>query len=477
MNIAHPEHEALESYVVGLHDGLVVDEIESHLRGCPHCLEVVRREARLELALSELAADNRFCPGCLALMAADRCERCGAIAQVNGLYIQQVLVQNAHGRMYLARLDDGQAVALKELAFVQPPHPDAVAAFEREGRLLRQLSHAQIPRFLGSFAHGQGVHTRLYLAQEYVAGESLLARLERHQFDEAEAREICRQVLDILIYLQSLSPPVFHRDIKPANLIRRPDGRISLVDFGAARDMGATAGATLVGTFGYMPVEQLGGLVDATTDLYALGATLAHLLSRREPWKFLEEPRSLERLNVSPAFRAFLGKLMGRRPADRFPSAVAAATALATLDQRRWLPRRLPSRRLLMVGASLAFMGMGAALFSRSRRRRGARRRDPVMLAPGEASAQLAIDPSESYYKPRLPEGTRPGIQVWALVKVCASADGDVTSAKIIKSADYLDMDREIVDKVMRWRYRPYLRDGAPVPFCATVRLEIRTQP
>ena len=65
-------------------------------------------------------------------------------------------MQNAHGRMYLARDPAGQPVALKELAFVQPPHPDAVAAFEREARLLRQLSHPQIPRFLAGLQRRRG---------------------------------------------------------------------------------------------------------------------------------------------------------------------------------------------------------------------------------------------------------------------------------------------------------------------------------
>jgi serine/threonine protein kinase len=255
------------------------------------------------------------------------------VAEAGGFRVQEVIVQNAHGRLYLARDRTGQAVALKELAFVQAPHPEAIEAFEREARLLQQLDDPQIPRFLASFREGEGVDTRLYLAQEYVEGESLLVRLGRHQFAEEEAIEVALQVLSILEYLQSLAPMVFHRDIKPANLIRRPDGRIALVDFGAARDLGPTVGATLVGTFGYMPLEQMGGIVDATTDPYALGATLCHLLGRREPWKFVEDLGAIERLNGSREFLAFLRKLMARQPSERFVSAAEAKRALIRMRQ------------------------------------------------------------------------------------------------------------------------------------------------
>jgi hypothetical protein len=304
MSLAHPEGAELEAYAMGVAEDLPVDQIETHLRVCPACTEEVRRQAQLELALRELAARTPVCPGCQGVLEASRCPRCGAIARVRGFEVCEVLVTNAHGRLYRARDGEGRAIALKELAFVQPPHPDALAAFEREARLLRQLSHPQIPRFVDAFSEGEGVHTRLYLAQEFVEGESLLLRLQRHQFAEEVVREIARQVLDVLVYLQRLSPMVFHRDIKPGNLILRPDGRVALVDFGAARDMGSTVGATLVGTFGYMPIEQLGGIVDATTDLYALGATLAHLLGTARAVEVDRGParaRAVERVGGVPA--------------------------------------------------------------------------------------------------------------------------------------------------------------------------------
>jgi hypothetical protein len=226
-------------------------------------------------------------------------------------------------------------VALKELLFAQVPGPQEVEAFEREARLLEALSHPQIPRLLGHFQEGQGAELRLYLAAEHIAGETLLERLPHHTFSEAEAQDIGLQVLEILEYLHKRKPRVLHRDIKPANLIQQQDGTLFLVDFGSARESmkGATVGSTLVGTFGYMPLEQFGGTVDVTSDLYALGATLVHLLGRTPPADHFQPDRGL---NVShldaPVLGPWLRKLTALRPEDRYRSAKLARQSLEELQ-------------------------------------------------------------------------------------------------------------------------------------------------
>ena len=217
-------------------------------------------------------------------------------------------------------------VALKELVFALVPTAQQLDAFEREARLLGSVSHPQIPRLIDSFREGEGPSLRLYLAQELVEGEPLSSRIG---IDESEARIIARQLLNILRYLHERG--IVHRDVKPANVLRRPDGTLALVDFGAARAVeGVTHGATLVGTFGYMPPEQLGGTVDATADLYALGATLVHLVGRKAPEDILgpDLELRLDHLNVSPGFRAFLSRLTARKRASRPASAVEALLAL-----------------------------------------------------------------------------------------------------------------------------------------------------
>jgi hypothetical protein len=353
--------EDIELYVMGQYDGDVA-ALERAIAEDPAVAQMVAEEARLEELLRDAAAAATFCPACDDLVRGTRCDSCGAAAKPGGYSVERVLVSNAHGRMYVARDADGRRVALKELAFVQAPSPAALAAFEREARFLRALEHPAIPRFLASFEEGSGVHTRYYLAQELVEGTSL-DRLDDHWYTEAEITTLARQVLEVLVYLQSLSPMVIHRDIKPANLVRRADGSVALVDFGAAHVHGTTAGiTTTIGTFGYMPIEQLAGLVDATTDGFALGMTLLHLLTRQEPWKLAQQRTAV---NASAPLRAFLDKLTAPEPKDRFLSAKDALAALANPVAIVPKRRRAP---LLAVAAGVAFAAAGGGVFALAHR-------------------------------------------------------------------------------------------------------------
>jgi len=275
------------------------------------------------------------CVACGSALDAPRCTHCGATAAAGGFRVLQILHEGNHSRVYLAQDEAGQRVVLKEMLFARAPDAKTLDDFAREGELLRQLDHPAIPRFVASFTEGTGSGTRLYLAQQHIEGETLLAKLATHRFDAAEAESLARAVLSILAYLHRLSPPILHRDVKPANLIVGRDGRVSLVDFGSAREVkpGGTHRATVAGTFGYLPPEALGGTVDQTADLYGLGATLLHLLTRRPPEEALwDESVRLELLvQAPPSFVAWLSKLTARKRSDRFAS---AAEALAALDAR-----------------------------------------------------------------------------------------------------------------------------------------------
>ena len=278
------------------------------------------------------------CAACGQRDAAASCAHCGCARIVGEYRVERVLAQTERGRVYQAVHRVGARVALKELAFATVPGAVQVEQFHREARVLRELNHAAIPRFVDAFQTGAGVSTRLYLAQEFVEGESLLHRLSSSgRIDEAQAKQLAAQVLAILEHLHNLNPRLIHRDLKPANLILRPDGRIALVDFDAARALQTqrTHGASIAGTFGYSPLEQLGGTVDATSDLYALGATLIHLLTGKPPSELLGpnmELRFAEQVALSPGFLAFLQKLTAREHASRFTSAALALRALHALE-------------------------------------------------------------------------------------------------------------------------------------------------
>ncbi|MGZ6029316.1 MAG: protein kinase domain-containing protein [Myxococcaceae bacterium] len=313
----------------------------------------------MERIHSGIAASLEACVGCGAAVAEGRCPHCGVAAAPGGFRVERVLAESPHSRVYLARDADGRLVALKELQFSRVPSVQELDAFEREAEALRSLRHRGIPSYVASFREGQGVGLRLYLAAEYVVGETLAARIARGPVPRDEALAIAQQLLDVLADLQRRSPPVLHRDLKPANVLLRPDGSVVLVDFGSVRMLSAerTHGSTLVGTFGYMPPEQLGGTVDRTSDLYALGATLLHALTGKPPTEWLDGGLQIQVPPGLPApFDRWLPAVLTLDPAGR-PRDADAARALLGGRTTAPRPRLWRSAAVGLVGASLALGG------------------------------------------------------------------------------------------------------------------------
>src|SRR6266568_1348078 len=149
---------------------------------------------------------------------------------------------------------------------------------------------------------------------------------------EREAFTYASQVLDILDYLEQQSPPIVHRDIKPANIIiGAKDKRARLVDFGIARSAVAAPGSkrkqtTALGTPGYAPPEQYQGNADARSDLYALAATLHHILTNRDPRNhppFTYPPARTLNPQLSPEIERVLTKALNNDINQRYQSAAA----------------------------------------------------------------------------------------------------------------------------------------------------------
>ncbi|GAC1359177.1 MAG: hypothetical protein NVSMB38_42700 [Ktedonobacteraceae bacterium] len=163
---------------------------------------------------------------------------------------------------------------------------DDVRNFKREVATLAHIDHPLVPNVTDHFQEGP----RYFMVQEYVEGDTLEERIEHlnQPMRERDALVYASEILDVLDYLTQQTPPIVHRDVKPANIvIGAKDQRAHLVDFGIARaDEAKNAQrkqTSALGTPGYAPPEQYQGNADPRSDLYALAATLHHLLTNRDP--------------------------------------------------------------------------------------------------------------------------------------------------------------------------------------------------
>jgi ankyrin repeat protein len=265
-------------------------------------------------------------------------------------------------------LQSGELLALKALSLHGAAEWKAIALFEREAQVLAQLNHPAIPRYEHYFQVDTTGDRTFYIAQELVPGKSLAELVqEGWHASELEVKQVAQQLLEILIYLHGLAPPVIHRDIKPENIIRREDGRVFLVDFGAVQDTYHSTIAksnTVVGTFGYMAPEQFRGQSLPASDLYGLGATLLFVLTHRSPADLPTDGLHLnfrDRLPISPAFADWLEKMLEPDVGDRFSSAKAA---LAALTSQKRLRKSNPIPWTALVGGGIAAVVAGAVLNS-----------------------------------------------------------------------------------------------------------------
>ena len=236
-------------------------------------------------------------------------------------------------------VETGDRVALKALSMKALADWKSLELFEREARVLEQLDHPNIPRFIDTLSvEGEGA--AFFIVQELVEGQSLAQRVEAGwRPDEAQVRGLARALLETLVYLHGLNPPVIHRDIKPQNVLMRPSGHPALVDFGSVKDAGRGEGSfasTVVGTYGYMAPEQLRGRATPSSDLYALGTTLVFLLTHQDPAALPHKRLKIdfrEAAQVSPGFALWLDRILEPAPEDRIPTAREALAGLDDLDR------------------------------------------------------------------------------------------------------------------------------------------------
>ncbi|HLB22886.1 MAG TPA: protein kinase [Dehalococcoidia bacterium] len=232
----------------------------------------------------------------------------------------------------------GQIVALKVLRGAAADEPDALARLRREGRTANQLNHSNIVRVF-DFGETDG---QLYIAMEYVAGETLARRLAREfQVTEAETQRVALAVARALD--AAYQHGVVHRDIKPANVLLGKNGDVKVSDLGLAGAIGTrtvTRRGSIVGTLAYMSPEVLDGKDEnIRRDLYALGVMMYEMLTGLTPFEAKSESQMLkkkltERPDMRPLRRAseklapVIERLLRSRPEERFPTPTALIEVL-----------------------------------------------------------------------------------------------------------------------------------------------------
>jgi serine/threonine-protein kinase len=264
------------------------------------------------------------------------------------LEVDKELGSGAMGSVYRAAHEkSGQHFAVKIIATGLANNESALARFQREVSILKQLNHPNITKY-----HGAGnYHGAPFYIMEYVEGESLDRVLERRgRLTWEEVIQIGTQLCAALQH--SHSRGIIHRDLKPSNLMILEGGTVKLTDFGIAKDTDVTAltaANSTLGTAAYMSPEQCKGVRDLTSksDLYSMGVVFYELLTGRKPFTaetvmdmFMQhtggafERPSRWALDIPVWFDKLIGDLMAKQPEDRPRDAGAVAQALGQIKEK-----------------------------------------------------------------------------------------------------------------------------------------------
>jgi len=256
--------------------------------------------------------------------------------------IEELLSQKAGRRTFLAKdLQSQVPVIIKLLRFGDGFEWDDLKLFEREAATLKNLDHPEIPKYLDYFEIDEIDTPGFALVQSYIEAPSLATLIARgRKFSEAEIFELADRLLDLLTYLHQQHPPVIHRDIKPSNILLgnrsgNSIGDVYLVDFGSVQTVAKKEEGTItiVGSYGYIPLEQFGGQTITASDLYSLGMTLIHLLTGMHPAELPQvDGRVKFNAEISKRFERWLEKMTHPHLDKRFDSARVAQLALKSED-------------------------------------------------------------------------------------------------------------------------------------------------
>jgi eukaryotic-like serine/threonine-protein kinase len=274
---------------------------------------------------------------------------------VDRYVIQEVVGIGGMGSVYRARdlhfPNVVKLVAVKEM-INQAPDPliraTIVQNFEREANILATLSHPSIPRIYDYFSEDN----RSYLVLEFIHGKDLEQIINDTQgfLSEEQVLSWAIQLCDVLSFLHAHRPdPIIFRDMKPSNVMVNQSNHIILVDFGIAKPFQTGQKGTMIGTEGYSPPEQYRGEATTLADIYALGATMHHALTRRDPrieppFSFNERPVRKINPAVSIELEAVINTALQYNSKDRFPTIEDMRDALVGAGRKTGLLGRVPTQ-------------------------------------------------------------------------------------------------------------------------------------
>jgi len=267
------------------------------------------------------------------------------VTLANRYLVQEVVGLGGMGSVYRSRdmhfPSVTKLVAVKEM-IISAPDPlvreTIVKNFEREANLLATLHHTSIPKIYDYFT----LESRSYLVLEFIHGKDMEAVINDTNgfLPEDQLLRWAIDLCDVLDYLHKHKPdPIIFRDMKPSNVMINSNGVLMLVDFGIAKAFQTGIKGTMIGTEGYSPPEQYRGEATPTADIYSLGATLHHALTRRDPrleppFSFAERP--IRRINpaVSNEMEMIVNRALEYEPASRFKSAAEMRDALTAAARK-----------------------------------------------------------------------------------------------------------------------------------------------
>jgi eukaryotic-like serine/threonine-protein kinase len=253
--------------------------------------------------------------------------------------IMGILGMGGMGAVYRARdmrfPNVTKLVAVKEMINLAPDpglREMIIRNFEREANLLATLNHPAIPKIYDLLSS----EDKSFLIMEYIEGKDLEAILNDNQgfMPQQQVLTWAIQLCDVLTHIHSHEPePIVFRDMKPSNVMIDQHENVRLIDFGIAKGFQAGQKGTMIGTEGYSPPEQYRGEAGPGGDIYALGATLHHLLTKRDPrleppFSFSERPIRKFNASVAPEFEIVINTSLAYNPTDRYTSSGAMKEAL-----------------------------------------------------------------------------------------------------------------------------------------------------